>query len=60
MGRAKEIQKVKSPTKPLRQPGSMKGLIKILPGFYKADKEIEALFYGEPRPAGIDPSPRRK
>jgi prevent-host-death family protein len=33
--------------KPVRTPGSMKGKIKIKPGFYKADKEIEALFYGE-------------
>jgi hypothetical protein len=26
----------------------MKGLIKILPGFDEADKEIEDLFYGKP------------
>jgi prevent-host-death family protein len=32
--------------KPSRQPGSMKGLIKIRPGFDEADKEIEALFNG--------------
>jgi prevent-host-death family protein len=31
-----------------RQPGSMKGKIKILPGFDDADKEIEKMFYGEP------------
>ena len=30
------------------KPGSMKGKIKILPGFDEADKEIEALFDGEP------------
>ena len=33
--------------KPLRRPGSMKGKIKILPGFYEPDRELEALFYGE-------------
>ena len=36
---------------PLRKPGSMKGLIKILPGFDEMDKEIEDLFYeGEIEP----------
>jgi prevent-host-death family protein len=44
----------KEAAKPSRQPGSMKGLIKIRPGFDEADKEIESLFYGEPdeAPAG--------
>jgi prevent-host-death family protein len=37
----------KETAKPVRKPGSMKGKIKIKPGFYKADKEIEAMFYGE-------------
>jgi prevent-host-death family protein len=32
---------------PVRRPGSMKGKIKILPGFDEADKEIEAMFYGD-------------
>jgi prevent-host-death family protein len=35
------------PSHPTRIPGSMKGKIKILPGFDEADKEIEAMFYGE-------------
>ena len=35
-------------TRVYRQPGSMKGLIKIRPGFDAADKEIEELFYREP------------
>ena len=34
-------------SKPIRKPGSMKGKIKIKRGFYEADKEIEAMFYGE-------------
>jgi prevent-host-death family protein len=34
--------------KPIRKPGSMKGKIKIKPGFYNADREIEEMFYGEP------------
>jgi prevent-host-death family protein len=38
----------KEAAKPSRRPGSMKGLIKIRPGFDAADKEIEALFYGKP------------
>lgn len=38
--------------RPAPKPGSMKGKIKILPGFDEADKEIEALFDGEP----IEPS----
>ncbi|HEY1756548.1 MAG TPA: type II toxin-antitoxin system Phd/YefM family antitoxin [Bryobacteraceae bacterium] len=42
------------PAKPSRRPGSMKGLIKIRPGFDDADREIEALFYGE----SIEPSTR--
>jgi prevent-host-death family protein len=33
---------------PKRKPGSMKGKIKILPGFDALDKEIEKLFYEEP------------
>ena len=37
----------KEPKSPKPKPGSMKGKIKIKPGFYKADKEIEAMFYGE-------------
>ena len=32
---------------PKRKPGSMKGKIKIKPGFDAVDKEIEALFHGE-------------
>ena len=32
---------------PKRKPGSMKGKIKILPGFDEIDKEIEAMFNGE-------------
>jgi prevent-host-death family protein len=32
---------------PKRRPGSMRGKIKILPGFDEADKEIEAMFYGD-------------
>jgi len=43
-----------TPVKDLRTPrkfGSMKGLIKILPGFDEIDKEIEDLFYeGEIEP----------
>jgi prevent-host-death family protein len=38
----------KEAAKPSRQPGSMKGLIKIRPGFDEADKEMEDLIYGEP------------
>jgi prevent-host-death family protein len=33
---------------PIRKPGSMKGKIKILPGFDAVDKEIEKLFYEGP------------
>ena len=33
---------------PKRKPGSMKGKIKILPGFDELDKEIEKLFYEGP------------
>jgi prevent-host-death family protein len=32
---------------PKRTPGSLKGKIKILPGFDKMDKEIEGLFCAE-------------
>lgn len=35
------------PRQAKRKPGSMKGKIKFLPGFDAADKEIEAMFYGE-------------
>lgn len=38
----------KEAAKPIRKPGSMKGKIKILPGFDAMDKEIEALFYEGP------------
>ena len=31
----------------VRKPGSMKGKIKILPGFHEADKEIEEMFNSE-------------
>lgn len=37
---------------PKRKPGSMKGKIKIFPGFYEPDKELEDLFYDGP----IEPS----
>jgi len=37
----------KEPAKSVRQPGAWKGKVKILPGFYEADKEIEKMFYGE-------------
>ena len=33
--------------KPIRRPGAWKGKVKIKPGFYEADKEIEKMFYGE-------------
>ena len=36
-----------NPFKSVRKPGSMKGKIKIRPGFDAVDQEIEALFYGE-------------
>ena len=42
------VQSKEECARPLRRPGGMKGLIKIQPGFDEADKEIEALFYGEP------------
>ena len=32
---------------PKRKPGSLKGKIRILPGFDEMDKEIEKLFSGE-------------
>jgi prevent-host-death family protein len=35
-----------STRKLLRKPGALKGKIRIKPGFYTADKEIEKLFYG--------------
>jgi prevent-host-death family protein len=37
----------KEATKPIRKPGAWRGKVKIKPGFDKADKEIEALFYGD-------------
>ncbi len=37
----------KNDEKALRKPGAWKGKVKIKPGFYEADKEIEKLFYGE-------------
>ena len=40
---------------PARKPGSMRGKIKVLPGFYEADKEIEGMFYAEP----IEPPSRK-
>ena len=40
------LVKYEAAAKPVRKPGSMKGLIKIHPGFDEADAEIEALFYG--------------
>ena len=36
-----------SAQRPLRKPGALQGKIRIKPGFYTADKEIEKLFYGE-------------
>jgi prevent-host-death family protein len=36
-----------APETPIRQPGGWKGKARILPGFDEADKEIEAMFYGE-------------
>jgi prevent-host-death family protein len=42
------LSKYKPPEKGLRKPGAWKGKAKIKAGFYKADKEIEKLFYGEP------------
>ena len=36
-----------APARPKRKPGSLKGKIKILPGFDEMDKEIERLFSGE-------------
>ena len=42
---------------PKRRPGAWKGKVKILPGFYEADKEIEDLFYSGPIfPPGREPS----
>jgi prevent-host-death family protein len=35
------------PKPPKRKPGAWKGKVWISPDFDKADKEIEALFYGE-------------
>ena len=35
----------KSASKPLRKPGSMRGKIKILPGFDEADQAIERMFH---------------
>jgi prevent-host-death family protein len=36
-----------APPRPIRRPGSLKGKIRILPGFDEMDKEIEKLFSGE-------------
>ena len=36
-----------APERPKRKPGSLKGKIRILPGFDEMDKEIEKLFSGE-------------
>jgi len=36
-----------TPARPKRKPGSLKGKIRILPGFDEMDKEIEKLFSGE-------------
>jgi len=36
-----------APARPKRKPGSLKGKIRILPGFDEMDKEIEKLFSGE-------------
>ena len=36
-----------APAHPKRKPGSLKGKIRILPGFDEMDKEIEKLFSGE-------------
>jgi prevent-host-death family protein len=32
-----------------RKPGTAKGKVRILAGFYEADREIESMFYGEER-----------
>lgn len=37
----------KPPAAPKRKPGSMKGKIRILPGFDAVDREIESLFRGD-------------
>jgi prevent-host-death family protein len=37
-----------APAHPKRKPGSLKGKIRILPGFDEMDKEIEKLFSGQP------------
>ena len=36
-----------APAHPKRKPGSLKGKIKVLPGFGEMDKEIEKLFSGQ-------------
>ena len=36
-----------APAPPKRKPGSLKGKIRILPGFDEIDKEIEKVFSGE-------------
>ncbi len=41
------LVKYQPAAKPVRRPGSMKGKIKILPGFDEPDRELEALFYGD-------------
>lgn len=41
---------------PKRKPGAWKGKVKILPGFYGPDKELEELFYSGPIfPPGREP-----
>ena len=55
------LVKFQPDVKPLRRPGSMKGKIKILPGFYEPDRELEALFYGENMgPDSVETTARHK
>jgi len=42
-----KIVPYREPAKPVRKPGAWQGKVKILPGFYEFDKEIEKMFYGE-------------
>jgi len=42
-----ELGPHKRDEKALRKPGAWKGKVKIKAGFYKPDKEIEKLFYGD-------------
>jgi len=44
--------------KPVRKPGGLKGKIKYLTDWDKADKEIEALFYAEPIEPPVRPTAR--